>query len=389
MKILFNATTLNIGGALQAATNFIEKAISDSEVDWHFAISRQVETQLNEFTDITLWHRKFSIFDKTPAKNISFRKKLSSLEQAIKPNGVFTLFGPAYVNFHAPHIMGFAEPWVTHPNEYALALKRSMIGRVIRDAHTGYKRYWLRKADAWLVEAEIAKLGIQKILGSNSLYIGVLPNGCRDIFKHISTRANFTEADNLIQILYISAYYPHKNFEIVPYVARELSRLLPNRRFKFLLTIDSNKKEVETIAEIARRINVGNSIEFIGSVPVAQAADLYQNSHVAFIPSLLESFSATYSEAMTCGLPIVTSELNFATSICGDAALYFRPNDALHAAQQIAALITDSQLRTQKINHGYVVSQQLPSSQEKYAFCKSFLLNQFSKNLNDPPNFPL
>ena len=45
------------------------------------------------------------------------------------------------------------------------------------------------------------------------------------------------------------------------------------------------------------------------------------------MPTLLESFSGTYVEAMYHGKPIFTSDIDFARDICGDAAFYFDPLD--------------------------------------------------------------
>jgi glycosyltransferase involved in cell wall biosynthesis len=39
----------------------------------------------------------------------------------------------------------------------------------------------------------------------------------------------------------------------------------------------------------------------------------------------LESFSGTYVEAMYHGKPVFTSDLDFAKTVCGDAAFYFNP----------------------------------------------------------------
>lgn len=378
MKLLLNATTLNTGGALQAAVNFIEQALFDDTVDWHFAVSKQVMEQLSAATKIPLKQQSFSIFNKSPSKNLLSRKNLVLLEKQLNPQAVFTLFGPAYVKFRSTHIMGFAEPWVTHPNEHALSIEQSPLKRIIRDLHTSYKRKWLAAADAWLVEAEISKRGIIKILGCEEKHVAVLPNGCRDIYQTVTTRANFVGEDSVLKILYISAYYPHKNFEIIPLVAKELKKVMPSQKFKFTLTIDSQKEEVKKIINCAENLGVSELIEFIGQVPVAVAPNLYRESHIAFIPSLLETYSATYSEAMTCGLPIVTSELDFATAICGNAATYFAPNNAKSAAMAIKSIATDSTLRKKNIDSGISISRNLPSGQNKYNSSKNFVLKTSS-----------
>lgn len=62
------------------------------------------------------------------------------------------------------------------------------------------------------------------------------------------------------------------------------------------------------------------------------------------MPSLLESFSGTYLEAMHFGLPILTSDLDFAREVCHDAALYFDPWDTASIRDAILRVKNESEL---------------------------------------------
>jgi glycosyltransferase involved in cell wall biosynthesis len=48
-----------------------------------------------------------------------------------------------------------------------------------------------------------------------------------------------------------------------------------------------------------------------------------------------------YPEAFHFGRPLVTSDLDFARELCGDAAAFVPPNDAAAIAQTIADIVTD------------------------------------------------
>jgi len=52
----------------------------------------------------------------------------------------------------------------------------------------------------------------------------------------------------------------------------------------------------------------------------------------------MECFSASYPEAMFMQKPILTSDLDFAHSICGDAAVYFDPLDPVSIGRSIYEL---------------------------------------------------
>jgi glycosyltransferase involved in cell wall biosynthesis len=54
---------------------------------------------------------------------------------------------------------------------------------------------------------------------------------------------------------------------------------------------------------------------------------LYASVDALLLPTLLESFSQTYIEAMHFGKPIFTSDRDFAHDVCGDVAFFFDPHD--------------------------------------------------------------
>ena len=79
---------------------------------------------------------------------------------------------------------------------------------------------------------------------------------------------------------------------------------------------------------------------------------LYKQADIMFQPTLLESFTATYPEAMRMEVPIVTSDLEFAHGLCGNAAVYYSPLDAEKAGEAIYKVATDNELRKLLVGEG-------------------------------------
>jgi len=124
----------------------------------------------------------------------------------------------------------------------------------------------------------------------------------------------------------LTAYYSHKNLEAVVDLFHNNRDAL--RDFVAVLTIDKSqgagaKRLLDTII----RLDLEDSIVNIGPLPQQALSAYFNNCHALLMPSLLESFSGTYLEAMHYGLPIITSDMSFAKEICGDAAKYFNPWD--------------------------------------------------------------
>ena len=77
----------------------------------------------------------------------------------------------------------------------------------------------------------------------------------------------------------------------------------------------------------------------------------YKKASCVFQPTLAEVFSATYLEAMAMGVPIITSDLDFARDVCGNAAYYFNPDDD-RAANALAKIILNETLATEFAQKG-------------------------------------
>jgi len=89
-----------------------------------------------------------------------------------------------------------------------------------------------------------------------------------------------------------------------------------------------------------------------GPVQPDECPSLYRECDAMFLPTLLECFSASYPEAMAMEKPILTTDMGFARSICGNAALYFKPADPEDAVKKIHTLINDKQLRNSLVEQG-------------------------------------
>jgi glycosyltransferase involved in cell wall biosynthesis len=96
-----------------------------------------------------------------------------------------------------------------------------------------------------------------------------------------------------------------------------------------------------------------------------------------FLPTLLECFSASYAEAMAMEKPILTSDLGFARSICGKAAIYGHPTDANGYAVKINRLMRDPSLQKEVTEAGREQLNKFLTAEERAAVylerCRSLI----------------
>jgi glycosyltransferase involved in cell wall biosynthesis len=88
----------------------------------------------------------------------------------------------------------------------------------------------------------------------------------------------------------------------------------------------------------------GRDILFPGWLEQTDLPAIYTLSDLYLYPSNLEAFPIPITEAMACGTPIITSNVNGLQEIAGDAALLVDPQDASAIADAILQLLTNPEL---------------------------------------------
>ena len=156
---------------------------------------------------------------------------------------------------------------------------------------------------------------------------------------------------NKFILIVLSKFYGHKNFQGILELYKKYRENLKDTICVW--TVDS--KQHPMAPKILHQIKIcglQDQIINVGPLEQEQLNRLYCNSHALFLPTYLESFSGTYLEAMHYGVPIITSDLDFAHCICGDAACYIDPNDIDSMYKGIRNLIENPEYYKKLVNNG-------------------------------------
>jgi glycosyltransferase involved in cell wall biosynthesis len=149
----------------------------------------------------------------------------------------------------------------------------------------------------------------------------------------------------------LTKYYAHKNLEVLIHLFRNHPKILDRVRCIVTVAEDQHPNASRFLNDI-RIHGLQEHIVNAGPLSAGQLAGYFYNSDALFFPTLLESFSGTYLEAMHFGLPILTSDLDFARYVCGDAALYFDAWKASDMVDKILMLRENEKLRAELIERG-------------------------------------
>jgi len=163
-----------------------------------------------------------------------------------------------------------------------------------------------------------------------------------------------------LKLLCLSRYYVHKNIEVfIPLADEIVKRGLPVR---IITTIapEQGRQAAKFLRQVSHD-GLQDVIINIGPVDMADVPSLYEQTDGLLLPTLLESFSGTYVEAMYHGKPILTSDYDFARAVCGTAAYYFDPFDPIDIVNKIVECRDDGEGRERRIAEGRALVAAMPS----------------------------
>lgn len=346
MRIAVNtiSTKKIAGGAYQIAYNFLMETLKPQEgIEWYYITSSDVDEAVGMHFESQRGKRYF-VFPTQPDFKGSYKrvkKELAQWEDEYKPDIIYTISSPCYFTFKTTEVMRFANAWITNPNKESwsvLPWKKWLKMRLYRIAQIRL----LRKAKFIVTQSETVKNGLIKCTGLRENHIRVVPNVLPKVFSTASV--NHKVKDEFVDVICAAAHSPHKNLEIIPEVLRALKEKHQITNVRFHLTITGDTQVVQRMVELSRAIGLEDNIINHGRCSQQQLCDIYNQVDFCFLPSLLETFSASSLEAMYFGLCIVATNFDFNREIMEDAGLYYKPMDAEDAADKIAMLVNNKDL---------------------------------------------
>ena len=205
----------------------------------------------------------------------------------------------------------------------------------------------LRHASQVVALSEQGRQDIQCYVGLDSARIEVVYPGVPEEFRPISRNPHFSPIAEIGQgqdyILAVGPVYPYKNMDLlVRAFATIQARGFPHR-----LVIASGGQAVPfDLKRLADQIGVGREVCFIERfLSRHELASLYSGAAVFVHPSSGEQFNLTVLEAMSCGAPVITSDLPSFREQLGDTGIIVEVENEEALRDAILRVLTDSELR--------------------------------------------
>tara|TARA_Y100001968_G_scaffold292632_1_gene297963 strand:- start:2412 stop:3434 length:1023 start_codon:yes stop_codon:yes gene_type:complete len=164
-------------------------------------------------------------------------------------------------------------------------------------------------------------------------------------------------------ILFVGTEIPRKNFSNALKAFKLLKKDFPDL---FLVkTGNSGGKDYRIISNgLINKLGLKKDIIFTGFIDDKQLRQYYLEAEMLLFPSLLEGFGLPIIEAMACGCPVVTSNIDPMREITKDCALHVNPHSHEDIAIKCKELMQNSELKKKLTKSGL-------SNSKKYSWDKT------------------
>ena len=336
---LINCSNLKNGGGLQVAQSVCSQLKKYQQHHFIVVLSSYI-TGVETTESANSEFFRYDIKNNLSTLLLGRDKFLDGLVTFRHVDAVLTIFGPSRWRPRCKHLCGFARAQLLlkNPLESELSWKTKLI-------YKAWAWAFRRSSDTFYTENKYISDMLPRLLG-NKVNVYTVSNYYNQVFDlpdkwQRNVKLPTFEGTTLLTVATPSV---HKNLKIMIPVSEYLEQRHSEFKFRFVLTCQPEALNVPAALR--------HHFVFVGKVDVAECPNLYEQADIMFMPTLLECFTATYPEAMRMEVPIVTTDLEFARGLCGDAACYYRATDPAVASDAIYKVATDKEYAHQLTEAG-------------------------------------
>lgn len=222
------------------------------------------------------------------------------------------------------HPLFYSGPMVATVHDVAqLALPMAMAGgRFTQLAAKVYLESLRRSAQELLFISQFTQSEFSHWVGSPRQPVTVTPLGVDAAW--FDARGAGPRPQAQPYFISVSSVRPHKNFGFLVRAFAAVADRLPHQ-----LVIVGESQGLRTVdAGLAAQVEaLGGRVRFLGRIPDADLRSWVAHADAMVFPSLYEGFGLPPVEAMAAGCPVLSSTAGALQEVCGEAALYFNPQD--------------------------------------------------------------
>lgn len=208
-------------------------------------------------------------------------------------------------------------------------------------------RYSMRRVALLVVPSAF----LQEVFAGFDMQAAVLPN-IIDLSRFHPRTARSTDSMHLLVARNLEPIYDNAS-------ALHAFQIVRTRYAHARLTIAGSGPEESRLRDLARTLQVSESVSFVGRLDREVMASLYRTADVMLNPSLADNMPNSVLEALACGVPVVSTNVGGVPYLVkdGETALLVAPSSPSAMADACIRILGDAELWLRMSLQGQVEAQ--------------------------------
>jgi glycosyltransferase involved in cell wall biosynthesis len=203
-------------------------------------------------------------------------------------------------------------------------------------------RWSLMRSHRVITDSKSTESDLQRVYGISREKITTIHPGIPNLTEE-TTNLRTQEIDFPSKyFLFVGTLEPRKNFNRI---LKSFSLLNPEQYDVHLLVVGKQGWKTHQLADVIRRNPLTSNIHLMGYVSRKTLKTCYEKAVCLLFPSLYEGFGFPILEAMSCGTPVITSNVSSMPEIAGNAAIKVNPFDPIAITRAMKDVLENSKLR--------------------------------------------
>lgn len=176
---------------------------------------------------------------------------------------------------------------------------------------------------------------------------------------------------NVPTVIAAAHVFPLKDIETMIKSCDYVRRTIPNVQFKLYGNLDIDKRYTRKCRELVKELELQNHFIFGGFHNSPSV--LFNEGDISILSSISEGFPYTVIESMSCGRPVVATDVGGVSEAIADCGIVCKPRDAISLADGVIKLLMDSELRNrlgrkgrERILENYTITESVENYRDIY-----------------------
>lgn len=263
-----------------------------------------------------------------------------------KPDLFLSTDGYGCLRTEVPQVLVMHDLAYEHFKDHVPVLTRSY--------YQHYMPRYAHKATRIATVSEFSKSDIIKQYGIKPSLIDVVYNAAKEVYQPVGLETQLETkqrvANGCDYFVYVGSIHPRKNiarmlaaFEIFKHQTGSSKKMVIVGRMAW------HYKDVnDALAKMKHR----DDVLFAGHVEPEELGRIVASAYAMVYVSLFEGFGIPIVEAMSCRIPVITSNISSMPEAAGDAAILVDPTSTNDIAEAMIKLVANKQLYNSLVERG-------------------------------------